>query len=62
MENQTGPLQQAGPPFIEWFAPMSGNVAECSIMVESERGAKMHIELKSIPPQWLSSMLREFVA
>jgi len=61
VENRSEPFHP-GSAFVEWFTPMSGNVSECSIMIESERGAKMHVELKNLPPQWFSSVLRDFVA
>lgn len=61
MESQSEPFQP-GPAFLEWFAPMSASVAECSIVVESERGTKVQVELKNVSPQWVASMLRDLVA
>ena len=61
MENQSEPFHPEQS-FVEWFTPMSGNVAECSILVQSERGTKMQVELKNLPPQWFSSVLRDFLA
>ena len=46
--------------FVEWLSPLSATISECSMQVESVRGARMRLELKNIAPQGLASIIREF--
>jgi hypothetical protein len=57
---QTTPHQGQAATFMEFLAPMSGNIAECALEVESNRGARLRVELKNLPPAGLASILRDF--
>lgn len=49
-----------GPQFVELLAPLSGQIAECSLEVESAQGARLRIEMKNIAASGLASIIREF--
>lgn len=51
------------PAFIEWLAPGGGEtVAECVLEMVSRGGTRLRLEMKGIPTQGLTTMLRELVA
>jgi hypothetical protein len=47
--------------FVELLAPVSGNIAECALEVESNRGARMRVVMKDVVPHGLACIIREFV-
>ena len=47
--------------FVELIAPSSGSIAECSMEAESASGAKLRIQMKSVPPAGLAAVIRGFV-
>ncbi len=48
------------PQFVELFAPLSGQIAECILDVESVRGARLRVEMKNVAASGLASIIREF--
>ena len=45
--------------FVELIASSSGNIAECSMEVDSANGAKkVRIQMKGVPPAGLAAMIR----
>ncbi len=50
------------PAFVELLATDSGAAASCLVEVESPRGAKLRLELKSIPTSELAELIRAFAA
>lgn len=48
------------PQFIEFLSPLSGQIAECALEVESPRGALLRIEMKNVAASGLASIIREF--
>ena len=49
------------PAFVEFLAPATGAVANCSVEVESPQGGKLRLELKVIATTELASLIRAFV-
>lgn len=51
-----------GPPaaFLELISP-AGSIAECSLEAESANGAKLRIQMKSVPLSGLAAVIRGFV-
>ena len=47
--------------FVELIAPSWGSIAECSMEAESASGAKLRIQMKSVPPAGLAAVIRGFV-
>ena len=45
--------------FVEWLPAMS-SVGECTLEVESGKGARLRVEVKSMTPTGLATILREF--
>src|SRR5580704_17621381 len=52
----------AAPAFVELLAQTTGAAPSCLVEVESQRGAKMRLELKGIPASTLAELIRAFVA
>ena len=44
--------------FVELIAPSLGNIAECSLEVDSAKGAKLRIQMKGVPPAGLAAVIR----
>jgi hypothetical protein len=45
--------------FVELIAPSSGNIAECSLEVDStDGGRKLRIQMKGVPPAGLAAVIR----
>ncbi len=45
--------------FVELIAPSSGNIAECSMEIDSSNGAKkLRIQMKGVPPAGLAAVIR----
>ena len=66
---QTGTQGRSQPPggtsgamFVEWFSPMAGSIAECSLEVETAAGNRLRVEMKNVAPSGLSTIIRDFVA
>jgi hypothetical protein len=52
----------AAPAFVELLAQTTGAAPSCLVEVESQRGAKMRLELKGIPASTLAELIRAFAA
>jgi hypothetical protein len=52
----------APPAFVELLAQTTGAAPSCVVEVESQRGAKMRLELKGIPTSTLAELIRAFAA
>lgn len=52
----TSPVTQ----FVEFLSPLSGQIAECSLEVESTRGSRLRVEMKNVAASGLASIIREF--
>jgi len=50
------------PTFVELLASGSGNGTNCLVEVESQRGAKLRLELKGIQTSELAELIRAFAA
>ena len=50
------------PAFVELLASGSGTGTNCLVEVESQRGAKLRLELKGIPTSTLAELIRAFAA
>ena len=48
------------PQFVELLAPLSVQIAECTLKVESPRGARLRIEMKNVAASGLVPIIREF--
>ncbi|MGV8123318.1 MAG: hypothetical protein AB2L14_26450 [Candidatus Xenobiia bacterium LiM19] len=48
------------PQFVEFLSPLTGQIAECALEVESTRGARLRIEMKNVAASGLVSIIREF--
>lgn len=48
------------PTFVELLASGSGTGTNCLVEVESQRGAKLRLELKGIQPSGLAELIRVF--
>jgi hypothetical protein len=54
-----GSHPQPATTFVELIAPSSGNIAECSLEVDSGNGAKkVRIQMKGVPPAGLAAVIR----
>lgn len=47
--------------FLELLAPKTATIAECTMAVESARGAKLHIEMRGVPATSVAAVVREFI-
>lgn len=60
-QRQPGDREQAAPAaFVELLAGTTGAPASCLVEVESQRGAKLRLELKAIPASTLAELIRAF--
>jgi hypothetical protein len=50
----------AEPQFVELLAPLSVQIAECCLEVESPRGARLRIEMRNVAASGLVPIIREF--
>ena len=48
------------PQFIEFLSPLSAQIAECALEVESAQGARLRITMKHVAASGLASIIREF--
>jgi hypothetical protein len=57
------PAPERDPPatFVELFSPLSCNIAECDLEVQSPRGVTLRVILRNAPSSVVSSMIRELV-
>src|ERR1035441_6281282 len=53
--------KEPGAAFLELISPVPGSIAECSMEAESASGAKLRIQMKSVPPAGLAAVIRGFV-
>jgi hypothetical protein len=49
------------PAFMELIGPVPGAMADCHIEVESDRGAKLRLELKGVATTELANLIRGFL-
>jgi hypothetical protein len=61
-QRRAGRTVSAAPAFVELLAQTTGAAASCLVEVESQRGAKMRLELKAIPISTLAELIRAFAA
>ena len=61
-QRQPGRREHAAPAFVELLAQTTGAAASCLVEVESQRGAKLRLELKAIQPSVLAELIRAFAA
>jgi hypothetical protein len=61
-QRQPGRREHAAPAFVELLAGTTGAAASCLVEVESQRGAKLRLELKAIPTSDLAELIRAFAA
>jgi hypothetical protein len=54
---QNGPVS---PTFMELVTPFPSAIGECTMEVESMRGARMRIEMKQVAPAAIAAIIREF--
>jgi hypothetical protein len=55
--------QASGEPqanFVELLSPLSSNIAECSLEVESARGSRLRIDMKNVAPLGLATIISQF--
>ena len=52
----------AAPAFVELLAQTTAAAPSCVVEVESQRGAKLRLELKAIQPSALAELIRAFAA
>lgn len=48
--------------FVEWLPSLASNISECSLELESKRGAKVRVQMKNVSAPSLSSVLRDLLA
>jgi hypothetical protein len=61
-QRRAGRTVSAAPAFVELLAQTTGAVPSCLVEVESQRGAKLRLELKAIQPSALAELIRAFAA
>ena len=61
-QRRAGRTVSAAPAFVELLAQTTGAAPSCLVEVESQRGAKMRLELKGIPTSTLAELIRAFAA
>jgi hypothetical protein len=66
-QRQTGRTENTAPAFVELLAQTTGATLHCGetsclVEVESQRGAKLRLELKAIQPSALAELIRAFAA
>lgn len=61
-QRQAGRTESTAPAFVELLAQTTGAAPSCLVEVESQRGAKMRLELKGIPTSTLAELIRAFAA
>ena len=61
-QRQPGRREHAAPAFVELLAGSTGAAASCLVEVESQRGAKLRLELKAISTSTLAELIRAFAA
>ena len=59
---QRGRKERALPAFVELLAETTGGAVNCLVEVESPRGGKLRLELKSIATSQLAELIRAFAA
>jgi len=47
--------------FLELLAPKSATIAECTMALESARGAKLRIDMRGVPATSVAAVVREFI-
>jgi len=53
--------ERRAPEFVELIGPVAGGTTDCHIEVESDRGAKLRVELKGVARSELAGLIRAFI-
>jgi hypothetical protein len=53
--------ERSAPAFVELMGPAPGGTSDCQIEVESDRGAKLRLQLKGIATSELASLIRTLI-
>jgi transposase-like protein len=61
-QRRAGRTVSAAPSFVELLAQTTGAAPSCLVEVESQRGAKLRLELQGIPTSTLVELIRVFAA
>lgn len=61
-QRRAGRTVSAAPAFVELLTQTTGAAPSCLVEVESQRGAKLRLELKAIQPSALAELIRSFAA
>ena len=61
-QRRAGRTVSAAPVFVELLAQTTGAAPSCLVEIESQRGAKLRLELKTIQPSALAELIRAFAA
>jgi hypothetical protein len=59
--NLSAPPSPPATTFIELLSPVTGQIAECALEIESSRGGRMRVVMKNLAPGGLASIIRDFV-
>jgi len=57
----SSPTEEPPAAFLELISPVAGSIAECSMEAELANGAKLRIQMRSVPPSGLAAVIRGFV-
>lgn len=61
-QRRAGRTVSAAPAFVELLTQTTDAAPSCLVEVESQRGAKLRLELKAIQPSALAELIRSFAA
>ncbi|HEX4170461.1 MAG TPA: hypothetical protein VHZ55_33770 [Bryobacteraceae bacterium] len=53
--------ERSAPAFVELIGPALGGTSDCQIEVESNKGAKLRLELKGVRTSELASLIHAFI-
>ena len=59
--NSPTPTSPPAATFIELLSPVTNNIGECALEVESARGARLRVLMKNVAPTGLATIIRDFV-
>jgi len=57
---ETSSTSEQAATFIELLSSSAPSIEKCAVEIESERGTRMRVVMKSVPSGWLAGVLREF--
>ena len=61
-QRRAGSAASAAPAFVELLAQTTGAAPSCLVEVESQRGAKLRLEIKAVQASTLVELIRAFAA